>query len=74
MTGEPNQDDGKPEMGNQYTIVARYSTGPPVSITVHSACDPAIDNSSLQAADAATVITVLDGILDQSDETATSTR
>ncbi len=56
-----------------YTMVARYPTGPPLAVTVQSACDPAIDNSSLQASDAGAVIRVLEGILDRSGTTTSAT-
>ena len=55
-------------------MVARYPTGPPLAVTVQSAGDPAIDNSSLQASEAGAVIRVLEGILDRGGTTTSATR
>ena len=52
---------GYPAAG--YSLIFKYSVGPPVTVNIYQGCSPAIHNGNLQATDAATVLPVLQEIL-----------
>ncbi|MTD15469.1 hypothetical protein GIS00_16155 [Nakamurella sp. YIM 132087] len=59
---EAPADGGRPTPV-MYSLVFHYAEGPAVPVRVIVDCDPAIDNDSLAARDASTVIPVLDALL-----------
>jgi hypothetical protein len=46
-----------------YSLLFRYAEGPPVLVRVDPNCDPSIDNQSLQAKDASTVLPLIRRLL-----------
>ena len=42
--------------GGAYSIQFRYAAGPPVAVSIHPDCEPAISNGSLDSRDAASVL------------------
>ena len=55
------QGDGK--QAACYELLAEYEQGPDVAVRIDPHCAPAIDNRTLQAADAKTVVPLLDRLL-----------
>ncbi len=54
---------GSPGPGSYYVLVFSYPQGPPVSVRVTVGCQPAIDNDSLQAASADSVMPIIQQLL-----------
>jgi hypothetical protein len=52
---------GVPEAS--YTVTFTYRVGPPVTVSIEKGCAPAISNGNLQAADASSVLPIVQQIL-----------
>lgn len=54
---------GSPGPGSYYVLLFSYPQGPPVSVGVTVGCHPAIDNDSVQAASASSVMPIIQQLL-----------
>lgn len=55
--------------GLMYNLAFRYATGPPVEIRYMKGCNPALDNSSLQATDSGQLVALLEALVPASKRT-----
>lgn len=55
--------------GLMYNLAFRYATGPPVEIRYMKGCNPALDNSSLQATDNGNLVALLEALMPASEKT-----